>query len=72
VDAQIVKREKRFDLLWDLRNSMLLAPEPCHSNHTNAHRRIALSAVPLPARAFAIELLGEDRAILFFTRTYRA
>lgn len=71
LEAQLLKREGREDVLWDPRNRMMLAPA-CHSNHTSAFRRIALKAVPAPAVAFAVEVLGEDRAALYLARMYRA
>lgn len=56
---------------WDIRNSMLLAPA-CHANHTSAFRRIPLESVPEAALAFAVDLLGEDRAALEIARRYGA
>jgi hypothetical protein len=60
---------KRYE--FDLRNSMLLHPY-CHANHTSAHRRIPVESVPERALAFAVDLLGEDRAAMEIARRYGA
>lgn len=54
---------------WDQRNSMLLHPL-CHARHTNAFRRIPVEAIPEAALAFALDLLGEDRAAMEIARRY--
>jgi hypothetical protein len=54
---------------YDQRNSMMLHPH-CHANHTSAHRRIPIESVPEAALAFAVDLLGEDRAALELSRRY--
>lgn len=69
LDLQVLKREHREDVAWDARNAMLLHPQ-CHGRHTSAMRRIPLSSVPEAALAFAVDVLGEDRACLFFSRYY--
>lgn len=66
---------------WDQRNAMVLgAPIPwggrcsCHSAHHLygvRDTRIPMSNVPQEAQDFARELLGEERADLFFARHYR-
>lgn len=55
--------------VWDLANSILLHPR-CHSQHHSAARRIPLAQVPDSALAFAVDLLGEDAAALYFVRRY--
>jgi 5-methylcytosine-specific restriction endonuclease McrA len=64
-----LKQLGRLDVAWDLANSMLLAPV-CHARHTNAVRRIPLEMVPEAAVAFVVDVLGEDRSVLFFARFY--
>lgn len=71
LDAQFLKRERHTAHLWDQRNSMLLHPL-CHARHTNAFRRIPIEAVPEAALAFAVDLLGEDRAAVEIARRYGA
>lgn len=66
---EAIKAEGRMDVAWDLGNSMLLH-ELCHSRHTSAFRKIRLEKVPELALAFAVDLLGEDRAALYLARHY--
>lgn len=65
--------------VWDPRNRMWVgAPYAqggrchCHANHHNAHRRIPLAFVRDEAIDFAVDLLGYDRAALYFARYYDA
>ena len=69
VEAQRIKQEGRWDLLWRLDNSMLLHPT-CHARHTAAFRRIRIEYVPAPALQFALELLGEGPAAAYIERHY--
>ena len=69
IAKQAVRREGRPDLVWDLRNSVLLSPH-CHSLHTNAVRRLPVALVSEAARAFAAELFGEAKSDAYFARTY--
>jgi hypothetical protein len=48
---------------------MLLSPW-CHEHHHNGWRRLPLENVPEPAVTFAIDLFGEDAAVLYFARYY--
>lgn len=69
IELQRIRQEGRDDLAWDLRNSMLLHPH-CHGRHTSAMHRIAIERIPEEALAFAVDLLGEDRAALYIARYY--
>lgn len=57
---------------WDLRNSMTLGYYACacHRDHHHAVRRLPLAKVPDVAIAFAVELLGEERAADYLARFY--
>jgi hypothetical protein len=48
---------------------MLLDPH-CHARHTSAMYRIHVENLPDAALAFAVDLLGEDRAALYVERYY--
>lgn len=65
--AQIVRREHGDE--WSIANSMLVA-EDCHLAHHLAVRKIPLDQVPIAAVEFAVDLLGEARAIDYFRRRY--
>lgn len=69
VSQQEIKREGREDMLWDPRNGMYLHPL-CHERHTRAMRRIPLERVSGAALAFAVDLLGVERAALYVARHY--
>ena len=42
----------------------------CHARHHSAHGRIPYSRVSFAAQKFARDLLGRERADLFFKRYY--
>ena len=65
--AQIVKREGGD--VWALANSMLLA-ESRHRRHHDCIRKLPIGRVPEQAVAFAVDLLGEGRATLYFRARY--
>lgn len=67
VMAQIVKREGGN--VWDLANSMLLHPD-CHRRHHDHFHKIPIERVPEAALAFAVDLLGEGRASMYFAARY--
>ena len=54
---------------WDLANAMPVCPV-CHARHHSAHGRIPYSRVSFAAQKFARDLLGRERADLFFKRYY--
>lgn len=43
------------EVLWDRRNRAWVCQQPCHANHTSAHRRIPRSRLPASAIEFAKE-----------------
>jgi hypothetical protein len=45
---------------------------PCHQAHHARTRPVALAALPEEAVAFAVRLLGEDRAHTYLARRYAA
>jgi hypothetical protein len=69
VYAQHVKAEHGNE--WDMANSMLIS-NWCHSHHHSGFRRIPLESIPEPALAFGVDLMGEDKAALYFARYYGA
>lgn len=59
---------------WDLRNALDVGRYcDCHDAHHRSgpgRRPIPLAKVPEEAIAFAVDLLGEDRAVDYFRRYY--
>jgi len=55
--------------VWDPRNAMTLCG-PCHSSHHHRGRIIPASMVPVAARTFAVETLGEGPTANYFGRYY--
>lgn len=65
-------RAIRPDLVWDLRNSLKLGAYcRCHSRHTTAAERLSASLIDHEARAFGVEVFGEDAMELHIARYYR-
>ena len=70
IPQQLIKREGRQDLLWDIRNRMRLH-RFCHERHTNCSHKLSISVVPDAALVFAVEFFGDDqRAADWFCRHY--
>jgi len=60
---------------WDQRNAMLVGRWcPCHERHhwPSGNGKLPLARVPEEAVAFAVRLLGEDRARTYLARHYAA
>ena len=58
---------------WDLRNSLWIGCEftcQCHANHHAASHKIPLALVSDDAIEFVRDLLGFERALMFFARAY--
>ena len=56
-------------------SAQLDAPSPLvppRRNSTVCYHRIAVEAIPQPALAFALDLMGEDKATLYVARYYGA
>jgi hypothetical protein len=74
VREQDVKREapKR---IYDVANRMLVGHScgchPGHSQYGVNDTRIAYAKIPVEAKAFAVEILGEGKALNHFRRYYR-
>jgi len=69
IPLEVIKREKRLGLAWDERNRIDLH-EICHGRHHSALHKLSMGVVPVLAREFAAELLGEARAADYFARHY--
>ena len=54
---------------WDFDNSILLAPK-CHMNHHSAYRKLGIGVLPRRAILYAVQLMGEDAALLYLARRY--
>jgi hypothetical protein len=54
---------------WSFANSMLVH-EHCHRNHHDKFRRFSFDAVPVVAVEFAVDLLGDELAAMYFARHY--
>jgi hypothetical protein len=60
---------------WDQRNAMLLGVFcRCHGDHhaPNGQRKLPLRKVPPAAVRFAVDLMGQDRAVEYLSRHYAA
>lgn len=68
---QHLRAEGHEDLLWDLRNSMLLLPAH-HRNHHLAAKQIRRARIPAAAVEFAVERFGADIADRYLSRYYAA
>jgi hypothetical protein len=62
---------------WDFANALAVgAPGPaggrcsCHGDHHSAMRKIPVALLPRETVAYAVRLLGEDRAMLYLRRFY--
>jgi hypothetical protein len=58
---------------WDLANALDVGARClCHAKHHSGAERISLQLIPEVAMAFAVDLMGEDRAVDYFRRYYTA
>jgi hypothetical protein len=58
-------------VIWDLRNALEVGRWcRCHARHTTGAHRFARSIIPPAAVEFAVEVLGDGPAELFFQRYY--
>lgn len=69
VEKGHLKREGIGDLMHP-DNALRLCEYPCHAQHTNAHKRLALSCLTDRNIAYAVILLGEQTAHNYLTRHY--
>lgn len=69
VTRQVIRRNRGDQ--WDPAVGMTVC-DSCHSKHHHRTRPIPRSAVPAAAVAYAVQLMGEDRAEDYIARYYSA
>jgi len=68
---QLIRREHRLDLEYDLRNGLDLGAYcPCHGGHHSGVHRLPARLVPDSALLFGLELVGSARAAAYIRRYY--